>query len=380
MAFKVGSTTLANIPSTASASRGSYLTSDGAGGSYWAYQGYSGTENTINTGSWLYRSIYTHGFLAAGYKGSNPWRSVNKTWHPTEVTIYCGEQIAYTQGYTNGFWSDYHAYIIAGAGFNVATDIICSYSLHNGTMRTFTADGYGSATAPYGYVGNDPKNEGITYGTAGYASGGVGGMKMSATYLDPPATQNMISQAGYVTGGGQTTLQKMHMPTEVMYNSTAAPYSDRGDASYGETIGWFKFAGNKAYLTFASDSWTTGGFTSASTDVHSKMMGSKHGFFYVDNGNNVTLPKNKVNQSTGATISTFNKIRAYGEANNEDGQDNGYVLGHFDGQQNNHTIRQSYSTDAEVTLGFASMPKGHYGQSSGACSTGAATITATIMS
>jgi hypothetical protein len=56
------------------------------------------------------------------------------------------------------------------------------------------------------------------------------------------------------------------------------------------------------------------------------------------------------------------------------GQDNGYVLGHYDGQQNNHTIRQSYSTDSEVTLGSAAQPKGHYGQSSGACSTAAMNV------
>ncbi len=377
MAFKVGSTTQANIPATASADRGSYLVSAGDGTAYWSYLGGTQSATQINGSSWEYRSVYTHGFLAAGYKGSNPWRTVNKTWHATEVTMYCGEQIAFTQGYTNGMWSDQHAYCIAGAGFNNATDIVCSYSLHNGTIRTFTADGFSSDGVAYGYQGNDPKNKGLDYGTAGY-QGDVGGMKMSVAKLDPPATQNIIGQDGYVSGGNDTSTQKLHFPTEVMYVTTAAAFTGRGDASYGQTRGWFAFAANTAYLTFSNDSWTSGGWSRNTTDVHSKMLGSKKGHFYSEDGANVTLPKAKFNDSTGSRISTFNKVRAYGEANYEDGQDNGYCMGHYDGQQNNHTIRQSYSSDTEVTLPAAAQPKGHYGQSSGACSTGAATITAQL--
>ena len=202
MAFKLGSVTLAEVPAGGDASTGSYLMSDGAGASFWAYMGATGANTSIDTTSWEYRSIYTHGYLAAGYKGSNPWRSVNQTWHATEVTMYCGEQIAYTQGYTNGCWSDHNAYIIAGAGFNVATAIICSYSLTNGTIRTFTAGSFQSGTAPYGYQGHDPKNEGILYGTAG--SQGVGGMSMEVTRLDPPATNDVKGQHGYMTGGGSS--------------------------------------------------------------------------------------------------------------------------------------------------------------------------------
>ena len=73
-------------------------------------------------------------------------------------------------------------------------------------------------------------------------------------------------------------------------------------------------------------------------------------------------------------MTTYNKVRSYGEENVEEGQDWGYLLGHYDGQQNNHTIKQTHATDVEVTLGAISMPKGHYGTSSGACATAAASI------
>lgn len=381
MAFKLDqSGTLvqqANVPSSTAAGRGSYLVSDGAGGAFWAYLGNTATAGQVDNSQWLYRTIYTHGYLACGYKGSNPWRTLNKTWHPTETTIYCGEQISGTQGYTNGNFSDYYGYIIAGSGFNVASSVISSYNLHSGAIRTFSADGYSSDGVTYGYSGNDPKNEGVEYGTAGYG-GDVGGMRMHATRLDGQSTQDIKGQHGYHAGGGRSADgdSRHHFPTEVMYKMSNAPHNGRGDATYGELKGFFRSSGNNVTytLTWSNTSWSNGGWTSGSVDVHGKMMGSKHGHFYAENSTNVTWPKIKVNSSTGATISTFNKVRAYGESNNEDGQDNGYVMGHYDGQQNNHTIRQSYSTDTEVTLGAAAQPKGHYGQSSGACSTAAATV------
>ena len=49
-------------------------------------------------------------------------------------------------------------------------------------------------------------------------------------------------------------------------------------------------------------------------------------------------------------------------------------MGHYDGNQNNHTLKLTYSTDTEVTLGAKSQPKSHFGQSSGTCSTAAASI------
>jgi hypothetical protein len=89
---------------------------------------------------------------------------------------------------------------------------------------------------------------------------------------------------------------------------------------------------------------------------------------------NVTAGKARFSDATGSTVANFNKVRSYGEDNSEDGQDHGYIMGHFDGQQNNHTIKQTHSSDTETTLGANAMPKGHYGQSSGACSTGAAGV------
>ena len=57
------------------------------------------------------------------------------------------------------------------------------------------------------------------------------------------------------------------------------------------------------------------------------------------------------------------------------GQDKGYMMGQYDGQQNNHTTKWDYTTDVETNMGAATRPKGHYGQSSGGCCSAAASVT-----
>ena len=79
------------IPEPADVTRGSYLVSDGSNGVFWAYPGQTVASAPLT--GFRYRSLITHGYLVAGYKGSNPWRTVNKTWHANDITFYCGEQL-----------------------------------------------------------------------------------------------------------------------------------------------------------------------------------------------------------------------------------------------------------------------------------------------
>jgi hypothetical protein len=357
-------------------------TTSGVGNYFWMYPGSGNTgTSTPDNSAWLYRSIYTHGYLAGGYKGYNPWRAVNKMWHATEVTLYCGEQLHAVASYTKGIWSDYNAYIVAHgnpATYSQTASQLASYSLFNGSMRMSSGDGYSSSGISYGYEGNDPKNEGLSYGTAGYGSH-VGGMALSVARSDNGGANDIKGQSGWIVGGGSSTVNRMHFPSEVMYAGWDSGYSGICDGASGELRGWFVWTNEYKYVTWSNATWTTGWGTGGGWtrgDYQNKVMSSKYGWHYVGTSSNATLPKARFSDSTGATLASFNKIRAYGEDNCMMGQDNGYVMGHYDGQQNNHTIRQSYSTDSEVTLGAAAMPKGHYGQSSGACSTAAMTICA----
>ena len=75
-------------------------------------------------------------------------------------------------------------------------------------------------------------------------------------------------------------------------------------------------------------------------------------------------------------IKNGSKVRSYGEENMMMGQDWGYMMGQYDGQQNNHTTKWDYSTDVETNMGASTRPKGHYGQSSGGCCSASASVTA----
>ena len=89
----------------------------------------------------------------------------------------------------------------------------------------------------------------------------------------------------------------------------------------------------------------------------------------------MTSSEQKFSDSNGSKISNPGKVRSCGEENPEMGQDHGYQMGHYDGQQNNHTVKYIYSNDSRTTMGAACMPKGHFGTSSGCGAPGAASIT-----
>jgi hypothetical protein len=378
MAYYVSNVLVKEVPATPDASRGAFLMSTGTSGTGygWAYIGGSTTGIAIDNSAWRYRSIYTHGYIACGYKGSNPWRSVNKTWHPTDTTFYCGEQIMNTQSYTNGTWSDYNGYIVANGGMSASGSVVASYGLHNGTCRMYSGDGYSSSGISYDYVGNDPKNEGLSYGSAGFGSH-VGGMRMDRNRVDPCCAEDIKGQSGWIVGGGSSVTSRLNFTSEVMYAGWDSGTDGIGDGASGELRGWFAWPATYRYVTWSNSTWSgTGVWGNWSRDGQCNTQSTKYGWHYIGNGSNVTSGKSKFRDSDGVTLTNFNKVRAYGEENVEEGQDWGYIMGHYDGQQNNHTIKQDHSTDTEVTMGATCMPKGHYGQSSGACSTAAATVTA----
>ena len=340
---------------------GAMLHNDGAV-AFWAYPGNS---NATPASGLRYRSTLTHGYLAAGYKGSNPWRAVNRTWHATDVTLYCGEQLDKAGAYIDGTWSDFNAYVHAtNDAFTGASSHTSSYNLANGTMRS-----RGSGTS-------SPASSGFGFPTA-TGTGNIGGWDMSVTRNQGHAgAVNQIDQIGYVCGGGSAATDKFHFPSEVMFTTTSAPTAQGLCAvAHGETRAWYSLAGNRYYLTYSSDTWTSWSGSAVSPDGWCKILSTKWGHHYGGTGGNVTTGFGKFSDSTGVDITTgLSKVRALGEENFQMGQDWGYMLGQYDGQQNNHTVKHTYSNDSMTTLGATAQPKGHFGQSSGACSSAALSI------
>lgn len=365
-----------------SSGTGNPFFSNGVNG-FWAYPGNPDTD--VGTG-WRYRTTLTHGYIAAGYKGSNPWRSVNKTWHQTDITVYCGEQIDRAVAYVDGTFSDHNAYVhgtangsLGGAGTSTS-----SYSLFNGVNRQARSHAFsmfGSATAPYGYQGYDPKNEGLQYGDQ-TSLGGHGGWDLSGSRGNHGCASTQINNCGYIYGGSTAVTNKMHFPSEVMYATTGSPVTwGATDAIGGETRAYILGNSNTAYnyyMNFSNDSFAAWAYNGGTSDGNNKSLMSKYGHFYAGTGGNTDTRRWKFNDSTTTFIVGLTKLGNFGEENQQMGQDWGYMVGQYNGQQNNWTTKTTYSTDVEQTLGFAAQPKGHYGTSSGCCSSAAATVASVL--
>ena len=408
MAFKLGSTSVlaatgaVYTPPTAAAA-GATLFSDGTS-AFWSYPGVANAA--IGTG-FQYRTLLTHGFMAGGYKGSNPWRSINKTWHANDITFYCGEQLDRPAAYTDGVFSDYNGYIFGGSsGFQGTSSHTSSVNLHNGIGRTRGRDVFGTNTStPYGYGGSDAPNAtagagsagqdnpaagtgvntGVPYGTYAGAStpdaaadprgnSGLGGWEMSVSRDACGAAVNQTGQDGLVTGGGSSVTNRLHFGTEVMYITADSGMSGQhATGAHMENAGYFQVDTSKKKIPWATQTWGT--LAHNHTAGICKILSTKYGHYYGGTGANVTLGQYKFRTSDDTNLSMADKVRAMGEENFQMGQDWGYCLGQYDNQQNNHTVKYTYSTDAQLTLGYAARPKGHIGQSSAAAFSAAASIT-----
>jgi hypothetical protein len=385
MAFFVGSTSVypGLIPRPTVTSIGSVMMNDGTS-AYWAYPG---EAHTVAGYGWRYRTLLTHGYIAAGYKGFNPWRGVNKTWHLTDTTIYCGEQIDRSGAYLAGSFSDINAYVHGTSNtWQGSATHTSSYNLFNGVMRmrndsNFTF--FGSGGAPYGYAGNNPVADGLSYGSGQASPNSTGGWDMSVARAAQDGASSTpgngaAAGAGYIYGGGPAAVDKLNFPTEVMYTTTSLPNALGTIASVGGQTRSYVVGGSSNsycwYCPWSTDTPTTWSFNGGYSDGNNKHLMSKYGWFYAGVYGNTNSTIWKFNDSTGAYISAMTKLGGFGEENQEMGQDWGYCMGNYNGQQNNWTIKTTYSTDSMATLGAGAQPKGHYGTSSGACSSAAASI------
>ena len=390
MAFYINSTNMypGIFPPPTNTGAGSPLVALTTSSGFWAYPGNS---LYAPSGALATRSTFTHGYTAGGYKDSNAWRSINKTWHANDVTIYCGEQMDQAANYNGGTFSDYHAFIHAASGAHAtASTHTSSYNLGTGILRTVSATSYGADPGGgFGYTGNDPNSQGVAYG--GSASNSAGGsvnkgstsgqgtweMSVGRTYFG--AAVNQIGQVGYISGGPESTnTDKFNMPTEIMYTTNASPRTGyHTTAAHGATVSWWSIAGSNYSLTYSNDTWA--GWSPGTTvcpDGVCKILSTKLGYHYGGTGSNVTTGFEKFSDSTGSTITAaLSKPQSLGEENFQMGQNWGYCLGQYNGQQNNYTFKVDYSNDTMTVLGSVSQPKGHAGLSSAVTSSAAASVT-----
>ena len=287
-------------------------------------------------GAFLYRQIITAGFVMGGYQSSSPWRNVNKMTHATDVCINLGDLLATAAVYTSGACSQTRGYVWTGGTYSAGVGLTTGINLWNETGYT---------------VGVGPN-----------------------TSRDDMGTIFKETQYAYITGTS-SSVDVFTFSTETF--SSGAVSGQTGDSAYAyavsawsdETVGyWWGSSGQK--MTFASGtSYTIGTAAGVQTNGQQKGISSKLGKGYMGNEGNYNGGYNlrKYISSTDSYTTVSKPVGNSGEENFDMGQSWQYMMGMYDGSQNNRGWKFTYATDSGFELGAGSISTGVPGRSSGHC-------------
>ena len=307
---------------------------------------YNGTEweemnPDIHSHSYLTRTIITTGFVMGGYKDGTPYKNVNTMVHATDVCTNNGDVMTLQSCYTSGACNLIHGFLWS-----------CS-SAHPGTTtdnRKFHMNTMTGSTAA----------------------------SMVVAARNDCGTIFKETEMAWIQGGGTSSSDVFNLTNETMYSNQSinpgyAGQSQQGVSGHsGETKGFiWQDANQSKTLTFATGTSvsiaTTG--NAAGMACQQKGLCSKLGKGYAGNegsyngGNNL-----RVFSYTNETYTTVAKpVTNCGEENFDMGQAHQYMMGNYDGVQNNRGWRFTYATDSGYELSGGSLRTGIPGGSSGHC-------------
>lgn len=296
----------------------------------------------LNTqgGAFLYRQIITTGFVAGGYQNSSPWRNVNKMNHANDVMTNLGDLLTFSAAYTSGACGLVKAYLWSTPNsFDPASKQTSSFNMFTETN-----------------AGIDTRNN-------------------MFNNRNDCGTIQKESQFAYITGGGTSNVDLYNLTTEIMLTGAVAGQGGGPDANGGcsamndELAGyWFGNAGQK--LTFGTaTAYTVAGASNMYTGGQGQQKGisSKYGKGYHGNegsyNNGYNLRRYIFATETYTTVSK--PVGNSGEENFDQGQNWQYMMGCYDGAQNNRGWKLTYATDTGFELGAGSVRTGVPGGSSG---------------
>ena len=248
----------------------------------WTNKGDTQTTNPFSN-SFLYRTIYTKGYMSGGYRNSSPWRNINKTIHATDMTTNLGDKLVYNSSYIGGGFSDYRTYVYPSTGAVMGTGtIVESMSMSTEIMSSLDSARY---------------------------------LKTSRTDCEALMTPSLTS--AYIVGGGSTTVDRHNYTTDTMFDAGTAPASPLGGGTagglgvlFGQFRAWISQGAGSSF-TWATETWATGGMSWA-TDGQPKGLSSKHGHGYGGIG---SYPGSsflyKFSESTGTNLATINKNKTF---------------------------------------------------------------------
>ena len=292
----------------------------------------------------LTRTIITTGFVMGGYRSSSPWKNVNEMAHATDVMTNKGDLLPTEGAYVSG-----------------------ACSLKNGYIWGADASWPGTSTTISGF-------NMWTYGTVS-PSGLVWSRNQSGTVFKE-------TEFAWICGGGSTGIDVFNLSTDTTLTTDqggrTASYGDAyqsGMATHsGETKGFIWYDGGAERLTFAtgttsianvtSTGVTQGGIVSQQKGISSKL---DKGYGGNEGGYNSGYNYRKMSYITETYTTVGKPVGNSGEENYDMGQYHQYMMGMYNGDQNNVGHKFYYTTDTGYELGAGSVRTGVTGGSSGHC-------------
>ena len=288
-----------------------------------------------------YRQIINYAYTMGGYKDGNPWKSVHKTISSTDQTSNLGDQLGTPANYTSG-----------GCNFKLCFMWGASVS-HPGTstnttcMNMFTDTVYTPTSAMH--MVQSRNDCGCVFKEHDFA---------------------------WISGGGSSNVDKFNYHNETMATSTIsgginnnadqAACSGFSDQHYG--YWWVNAATSSQKVTYATDTFAAS--SQWGTNGQQKGISSKLRYGYAGNEGSYNGGYNlrRWYLITDTNLGTFAKPQPNcGEENFTMGQNHQYMLGNYDGAQNNENWKIVYATDTGTANVAGLSPTAHAGQSSGHC-------------
>jgi hypothetical protein len=305
-----------------------------------------GVEYVTGDGRWtsyvmpfLTRTIITTTYTQGGYKDAVAWNNTNRTVHATDTTTNLGDGTQeLSHNYHSGACSKNLAYVFGAPGAHgVASNYIIAFN-----MRTEQV----------------------------YTSSGSRYMAVSTTNIGSMFKEHYtawICQGGYGTG-----VEEFNMNTETLVGTiTGAVSNEAGWAMSHENFGLaYGSDSNTRTFHFATRTSVARAGTHPSAHHQQKSVQSKLVYGYAGNegsynGGNAMRRTNFYTDITSGTVAK--PVTNSGEENFTMGQDHQYMLGMYNGLQNNISWKFNYSSETGVTGGASLEPKGKGGMSSAVC-------------
>jgi len=293
-------------------------------------------------GPFLYRQIINTSYVAGGYKDGTPWKNVNRMTHATDICCNLGDLLSVAANYTSGACDLTTAYMWSAADNN------------NNSADTTT----------------------VAFNMASETSMGTNQRWNVLNGRNDCATIFKETQYAYVGGGGTTAINVFTFSTATFTAGSGTSiagsggYSDGTGSFSGENEGYW-WGGGAQKLTFSTGTTFTLASNSGLSDINGQQKGisSKLGRGYAGNegGYNGGYNFRRYVISTESYTLVARPIGNVGEENYDMGQNHQYMMGMYNGAQNNIGWKFNYTTDTGFELGSGSIRTGVPGGSSGHC-------------